>query len=104
MGSGVKGATRPYEESKVTPPVPVLAPTPPYTSVARRMGTTGEVLMQLLIDESGAVLCAKVLSGLPHGLNDRARSTAFEWRFEPATLNERPVAAWYHATVHFGFR
>jgi protein TonB len=70
---------------------------PAYPSLARRLKLEGEVRLSVQVDSDGRVLKASVALSSGHDLLD---STAIEsvkkWRFEPATLDGKPVADWYH--------
>ena len=74
---------------------------PEYTELARRARIEGPVILQTVIDVNGNVQDVKVLRGLNFGLTDSAVAAVKQWRFEPATLNDRPVAVYYNLTVNF---
>lgn len=68
----------------------VVLPKPPYPPMAKQMRIQGMVNVQVLIDESGKVVSAKVVSGNP-ALSAAAQRAAFSARFSPTTLNDQPV-------------
>lgn len=74
---------------------------PRYTETARAVRKQGAVVLELLIDEQGTVAEITVLRGLPLGLTECAVDAVRQWRFEPSTLGDRPVAVRYTLTVHF---
>jgi Ca-activated chloride channel family protein len=74
---------------------------PSYPEAARRARIEGAVVTELDIDKAGAVTDVKVLRGLPLGLTEKAVEAVRQWRFQPATLNGRPVATTLVQTVHF---
>jgi Ca-activated chloride channel family protein len=74
---------------------------PSYPEAARRARIEGAVVTELDIDEAGVVTNVKVLRGLPLGLTEKAVEAVRQWRFNPATLNGRPVATKYVQTLHF---
>lgn len=82
-------------------PIPLSRPQPRYTEVARRAAVQGAVIIEAVIDESGRVVEARVLKGLPMGLDQEALAAVGEWTFQPATLGGRPVKVFYTVTVHF---
>ena len=85
----------------VKAPVKVNAPKPNYTELARKARITGIVIVQAVIDKQGNVVDAKVLKGLPMGLDQEALRAIRQWKFEPATLNGKPVDVYYNLTVNF---
>jgi periplasmic protein TonB len=85
----------------VTAPVKVHTPKPQYTELARRARIQGLVIVQAVIDKRGQVVDAEVLRGLPMGLDQAAVDAVRRWRFEPATLNGKPVDVYYSLSVTF---
>jgi protein TonB len=65
--------------------------------MARRLKLEGEVWLSVHIDVDGRVLGVNIQHSSGHDMLD---STAVEsvkkWRFEPATVDGKPVADWYH--------
>jgi TonB family protein len=85
----------------VAPPVKITAPPPQYTEIARKARVQGVVIVEAIIDKQGNVTNVKVLKGLPMGLDAAAADAVKKWKFEPATLNGKPVAVIYNLTVNF---
>ncbi len=85
----------------VKPPVKLSAPSPQYTEIARKARIQGVVIVEAIIDKEGNVTNVKVLKGLPMGLDSAAADAVKKWKFQPATLNGRPVAVIYNLTVNF---
>lgn len=85
----------------VTAPVKVHTPKPQYTELARRARIQGLVIVQAVIDKQGRVVDVEVLKGLPMGLDQAAVEAVRQWRFEPATLNGKPVDVYYSLSVTF---
>lgn len=85
----------------MTKPVRTGGADPLYTEAARRTGTQGVVIVEATIDRTGRVLEARVLRGLPFGLSESALSAVESWRFEPSTLNGRPINVRYRVVVNF---
>ena len=65
-------------------------PRPIYPSIAKQLRIQGTVSVQILIDEAGKVIAAKVVSGNP-SLAPAARQAAFGARFSPTRLSDQPV-------------
>lgn len=85
----------------VTAPLKIYHPSPGYTEVARRARIEGYVLIQAVVDKQGNVVDAKILKGLPLGLDQEALRTVRTWKFEPATLNGKPVDVYFSLNVRF---
>lgn len=77
---------------------------PRYPEPARRVKVQGAVILEAVIDERGNVTSVRVLKGLPMGLDQAAIDAVARWRFQPATLDGRPVAVYYNLTVNFEVR
>jgi protein TonB len=65
-------------------------PRPAYPPIAKQLRIQGVVSIQILIDETGKVISAKVVSGNP-SLAPAARQAAFDARFSPTRLSNQPV-------------
>jgi protein TonB len=74
---------------------------PQYTEAARRVRTQGVVIIEATIDKQGHVVDATLLRPLPMGLDAEALKAVKQWRYEPATLNGRPVSIYATVTVLF---
>ncbi|HEY0782467.1 MAG TPA: energy transducer TonB [Thermoanaerobaculia bacterium] len=85
----------------VTRPEKLSGATPTYTDEARAARLQGVVILEAVIDENGNVTDARVLKGLPMGLDDQALTAVRTWNFKPATLAGRPVKVYYVLTVNF---
>ena len=68
----------------------IFLPKPAYPPIAKASGTHGPVNIQVLIDEAGKVISAKVISGNPL-LAPAALRAAYQARFSPTTLGDHPV-------------
>jgi len=85
----------------VKAPNKISAPNPQYTEIARKARISGVVIVEAIIDKTGNVTNVKVLKGLPMGLDQAAADAVKKWKFEPATLNGKPVSVIYNLTVNF---
>jgi protein TonB len=68
----------------------VSLPRPAYSEIAKRAGVQGAVSVQVLVDEAGRVVSAKVVSGHPL-LIVEAQRAALQARFSPTKLGDQPV-------------
>ncbi|HUZ45836.1 MAG TPA: energy transducer TonB [Terriglobia bacterium] len=90
---------------KVTPPVLVYRPTPPYTKAARTRGLEGSVDLLILVDAKGDVTDVKEHgSPLGSGLDQSAINAVRTWKFKPAERAGVPVAVRIIVEVAFRLR
>ncbi len=98
-------ADEPYQVGReVTAPVKISGMPPIYTELARRARVSGTVVVEAIIDQRGDVTNARVLRGLPMGLDRAAVAAVQTWKFKPATLNGKPVKVYYVITVNFSLQ
>lgn len=79
-------------ESKLQPLRLVSSRPPAYPVIARRAGVQGEVVIHARVDEKGDVTAMRVASG-PAALRQAALDAVQLWKYEPATLNGKPLNA-----------
>ena len=89
---------------KITEPVRLSGPNPLYPEAARRARIQGVVVLECVIGKDGSVKTVKVLRGLPLGLTESATDAVKKWKFQPSTLNEKPVEVLYILTVRFNLQ
>lgn len=65
----------------------------PYPEEAKKNKIQGQVLMDLLIDSAGVVRDAKLISGPGFGLNEAALLATKNFKFKPARIEDKSVAA-----------
>ena len=73
---------------------------PVYPMLAKNQHVSGNVLLDALIDPTGRVTTMKILSG-PTLLHQAAMDAVKQWKYEPATLDGKPVAMHLTVTVQF---
>lgn len=95
----VPGAFRAGGDVKA--PVVVRRIEPAYSAEARRDRISGIVILEVLIDKTGAVTDAVVLKDLPDGLGSAAMAAVKQWSFQPGTLNGEPVDVIFNLTMNF---
>lgn len=93
----------PASTAGLIPPEPIVNPRPNYPPLAARQRVGGTVIIQVLVDETGAVRETTVLRGVKPdlGLDAAAVSAVQKWRFKPATLNGVRVRTHYTAVIPF---
>lgn len=121
-GSGVGGGD-PFQDPKgprpevpATPPVlrafevlplrPLFQPSPSYPAAAAAMGLTGRVVLELLVDETGAVREARVVESTSPLFEAAALEAVRRWRYSrPVDARSgASVACLLTVTVHFRLR
>lgn len=65
---------------------------PVYTLEARKNGIEGTVILLAVLTSDGKVTTILVLQGLPEGLTQMAIIAASKIKFEPATIDGKPVS------------
>jgi TonB family protein len=73
---------------------------PAYPMLAKNQHVSGNVLIDALIDPTGSVTTMKILSG-PTLLHQAALDALKQWKYQPATLDGKPVAMHLTVTVQF---
>jgi protein TonB len=92
-GSNVGGDVKPAKLISSAPPV--------YPTLAKNQHVGGDVKVDALVDASGRVTAMKVISG-PTLLHQAAMDALRQWKYQPATLDGKPVPM--HVTVTLQFR
>ena len=85
----------------VKAPVVLERVQPRYTEIARRARIQGPVIIEAVINQEGEVVDARVIKGLPMGLENEALSALKRWKFKPGTLNGRPVPVYFNLVINF---
>jgi protein TonB len=102
-GGGIGGG--PYRAgSGIEPPRLLHEVKPDYTEDARRRGITGDVILEIIVQQDGSVGDVTVLQGLGWGLNDRAVEAVRQWRFTAARRQGSPVDVIVEVAVEFKIR
>jgi protein TonB len=74
---------------------------PVYPILAKNQHVSGNVVIDASIDETGHVTTVKVISG-PALLHQAAMVAVRQWKYQPASLDGKPVSM--HLTVTLQFR
>jgi len=88
----------------MTRPVIVSRNSPQYPETARRLRREGVVIVEATIDRHGNVVDARKLTDPGFGMAEAALAAIRGWRYEPATLDGRPVSVYLTVTVSFQLR
>lgn len=75
---------------------------PKFPTGASRFGIFGDLIVQVVVDPSGAPTLPRIIHPLPAAtLSFVALDALRQWRFQPATHNGQPVASVFNLTVHY---
>jgi TonB family C-terminal domain len=85
----------------VKAPVVIQRIEPVYPEEARKARISGIVILEVIIDRTGAVKDVTVLKPLPFGLSEAAIDAVKQWTFVPGTLNGKPVNVTFNVTMNF---
>jgi periplasmic protein TonB len=85
----------------IKPPVVIHRVTPPYPELARRMHLNGSALVECIIDQTGHVRDARVVSSSNAVFEQPALDAVRQWLFAPGTLNGQAVDVQFDLTVTF---
>jgi TonB family protein len=76
-------------------------PEPQYTEDARKNQIVGTVVLKVVFSSNGQVTNIRTVSGLPHGLTERAIAAARQIKFVPATKDGHQVSMWMQLEYNF---
>jgi len=74
---------------------------PVYPEIARKARIEGVVILEIVIDKPGHVKSVKVLRPLGMGCTEAAIEAVKQWKYEPSTLNGKPIEIQGTVTVTF---
>lgn len=75
----------------LSPPRTTYSPEPAYTPEASKSKYQGTVTLSVIVAADGSVQSACALQSLGYGLDKQAVDAVRKWKFEPATLNGKPM-------------
>jgi protein TonB len=64
-------------------------------------GTSGDVIVDVVIDKTGRIAKFTMMRGLGHGVDETVLATIQKWTFQPATRNGLPVASEQELLFHY---
>ena len=92
LGASPARAETPAAGEPEVLPVLLEAPPAPYPAAELRAGREGEVLLELIVNETGGVDSVRVLAGLTPACDAAATAAAARFRFAPARMAGEAVA------------
>jgi protein TonB len=101
-GNNANDYNRTFKPSEVNQKARILSrPEPQYTEEARKNQVSGTVVLRAVFSSSGQVTNIRTVSGLPHGLTERAMAAARQIRFSPAMKDGRAVSQYIQIEYNF---
>jgi protein TonB len=76
----------------IHPAFPVFSPHPPVTDRSLLPSSEQKIVVDVSVDAFGQVVSESLVKGLGNKLDKIVLETVRTWRFQPATLNGKPVA------------
>jgi TonB family protein len=84
---------------EIRPALPVVSPDPVFGSDAA--GIEGDVIVEITIDETGAIVQKVVLHSLGPAVDERVLAALEKWHFAPASKNGVPIPSKQDVYYHF---
>lgn len=88
----------------VTTPKPVYTPEPEFSDFARDHRMQGMVVLEIIVDKTGAVLRPEIVRPAGFGFDEQAVTRVRSWKFKPAMRDGNPVAVHMNIEVAFHLR
>lgn len=86
---------------EASPALPLVFPDPSIYPWQLPKGLQGDVIVEVTIDEHGAVTQTKVVQSLQSDIDDKVIATLRNWRFRPASVDGVAISS--RQDVHFHF-
>jgi TonB family protein len=90
-GSGAAQARNGSDAEDEHPAFPVFSPRPPVTDRSLLPPAERKIVVDVDVDALGAVVRESLVQGLGNRLDQIVLDTVKSWRFQPATINGKPV-------------
>jgi TonB family protein len=94
-------AAPPKMRDGATAPIPIHTVNPEYSEEARKANAGGVVLVNLTVDKKGRPQHVHVVHGVGNGLDEKAVDAVRQYKFKPATKNDKPVQEALNIEVNF---
>lgn len=85
----------------VSAPRVLSSPDPDYSDEARKSKVQGKVTLWLVVGADGRPRDLRVVHSLGYGLDEKAVEAVQHWKFDPARLDDKPVAVQINVEVMF---
>jgi outer membrane biosynthesis protein TonB len=90
-GAGQALAGNGPDAEDATPAFPIFSPRPPVADRTLLPATEKKIIVDVNLNVQGAVVGETLISGLGNKLDQVVLDTVKSWRFQPATVNGKPV-------------
>lgn len=90
-GSGQAATGSGSDAENATPAFPIFSPKPPVRDRSLLPGAEKKIVVDVDVDAQGGVVGETLVSGLGNKLDQLVLDTVKSWRFQPATVNGKPV-------------
>jgi len=90
-GRGIAANGNGSDNEDARPAFPVFAPKPTVTDGALLPAAEKKIVVDVKVDEEGAVVSETLVKGLGNRLDQIVLDTVKTWRFQPTTVNGKPV-------------
>jgi TonB family protein len=84
---------------EIRPALPIVSPDPAFGSDAA--GIQGDVIVEITIDETGAIVQKIVIQSLGPAVDQKVLAALESWRFTPASKNGVPIPSKQDVYYHF---
>ena len=98
---GVHIPGTPLTGPAVMPALPQVFPDPPIARSDLPPGISGDVIVEVTIDEQGNVTDLKLTQGIGYGIDEKVLAVLRRWHFRPATRDGFTIASQH--LVHFHY-
>jgi TonB family protein len=84
---------------EIRPALPIVSPDPVFGSDSA--GITGDVIVEITIDEQGTIVQKTVIQSLGPVIDERVLAALEKWHFTPASKNGVPIPSKQDVYYHF---
>ncbi len=85
---------------EVRPALPVFSPDP-ILEPELRNSASGDVVVEITIDEAGNIVESKVVQSLGPQIDQKVLAAVLRWQFQPATRDGSAIASKQDVYYHF---
>ena len=100
--SGDANGRRTAEEVSSPQPLRKVDPKYPPTLIAEHV--EGEVVLYAVIRKDGSVDSIQLVKGIDEQLDANAMHAFAQWKFQPATIDGKPVDVFFNLTISYTLR
>lgn len=90
-GAGQAESGKGSDAEDAMPAFPIFSPRPPVTDRSLLPASEKKIVVDVNLDEHGGVVGETLVTGLGNKLDQIVLDTVKSWRFQPATVNGKPV-------------